>query len=66
MDRAEYFVVRIYRRAPGATPEIEGVVEVVGSPGRQAFDNAAALWAILLQPDRTQARGRAPRRRNST
>jgi len=61
MDRPEYFIVRVYRRAPGATPELEGVVEVVGAPQQRAFASSDGLWAILRDPPLAQPPSSAPR-----
>ncbi len=64
MDRPEYFIVRVYRRAPGDSPEVEGVVEVVATLKWQAFASAQDLWAVLLDPSLAQQRSRAPGRAN--
>jgi hypothetical protein len=68
MDRPEYFVVRVYRRQPGCSPEVEGVVEVVASHKQRAFASAQALWAILLEPPVANQRlpGADPGGRNLT
>jgi hypothetical protein len=58
MQRPEYFVIRVYRRAPDDPMRIEGVVEVVANATQHAFASAEALWAILqkvsLPQDRTR------------
>jgi len=59
MDRPEYFIVRVYRRALGEAPEVEGVVEVVAMLTQQSFATSDELWAILLDPSAAQQRSRA-------
>jgi hypothetical protein len=60
MDRPEYFVVRVYRRARGTIPELEGVVEAIGLPQQRAFASSDELWAILLDPSLAQLRSSMP------
>jgi hypothetical protein len=55
MERPEYFVVRLYRRATEDPARIEGLVEVVGIGKSYAFANAHELWAIMLDPFQAQA-----------
>ena len=56
MDRPEYFIVRVYRRAPGGDPEVEGVIEVVATLRQQSFASIDELWAILRDPSVAQLR----------
>jgi hypothetical protein len=56
MERPEYFVVRVYRRAPDDPERIEGVVEAVASGAERPFANAQELWAILGQAGLTTDR----------
>ena len=56
MDRPEYFIVRVYRRAPGEDPELEGVVEIIATLKQQSFTSIDQLWAILCDPSLAQQR----------
>ncbi|HZR02944.1 MAG TPA: hypothetical protein VFA81_07225 [Burkholderiales bacterium] len=50
MDRPEYFIVRVYRRAP-EDPGLEGVVEVIATLKQQSFTasiNSGPSCAIRL------------------
>jgi hypothetical protein len=59
MDQPQYFIVRVYRRAPGADPELEGVVESVATRRQQAFTTRDELWAILRELPAAPRRSRA-------
>jgi hypothetical protein len=56
MQRPEYFVLRVYRRAPDDPERIEGVVEAVASGTERPFASAQELWAILRQAAMTIGR----------
>ncbi len=43
----ESYIVRIYRQGSEQTRSIIGVVETVGTEGREAFTNVDELWGIL-------------------
>ena len=41
------YVVRVYRRGPGRTRRLVGVVERIGIPGQRSFHDVESLWRIL-------------------
>lgn len=59
MDRPEYFIVRVYRRAPDEHPQLEGVVEVVATLRQHSFTSSDQLWGILCDPSLAQWRSAA-------